>query len=278
MKTFLVLFMITGIAFANYTDDDSHYVEPQQEYSTDNIVLTSLGTWILTSTKTPRGIDCSDTTSELYITDYSTDMISIYDYTGTLLDQIDLPVEIPDVAGICLGSDYILINDNGSDTDINKYQSGIWNPEFANPSPNPMGMDMDASIIWEIESSTNILYRFDTNGTILNQWTLSEPPSSTSAMACTIFPMNGTHFVMIGGFTWSDFYFYEWDGANLTFIGTHVLPQSANQSYGAAWCQQRSTLFWVYKTGGNFNVCEFQCSISGVALERMTWGAIKATI
>jgi hypothetical protein len=279
MKTIFIVLVIIGMAATSYADEGPSAAEPQHGFSTDDIVLTSLGTWELPGSKTPRGIDCSDTTSEIFVTDYSTDMISIYDYTGNLLNQISCPGEIPDVFGLCLASDYILINDNGSDTDINKYQSGTWNPEFANPSPNPTGMDMDASgIIWEIEASSNILYRFNTSGTVLNQWTLPEPPASASAMACTIFPINGTNVVMIGGLTWADFYFYEWDGTDLTFIGTHVTPQSSNKSYGAAWCSQRNTIFWVYKGGGTFYVCEFQCFITGVALERSTWGAIKATI
>ncbi|MCK5115834.1 MAG: hypothetical protein KAR44_04490 [Candidatus Aegiribacteria sp.] len=278
MRYIFFILLIAGIAFTSFAGDGPSVVEPQHGFSTDDIILTSLGTWVITA-KTPRGIDCSDSVSEIYITDYSTDLIGIYDYTGTLLNHIPCPGEIPDVAGICQGPDYLLINDFGSDTDIFKYQTGIWNPDFANPASSPTGMDMDATgAIWEIEASSNTLYRFDASGTLLNQWSLSEPPASASAMACTIFPINSTNVVMIGGMTWADFYFYEWDGTDLTFIGTHVTPQSSNKSYGAAWCSQRDTIFWVYKGGGTFYVCEFQCFITGVALERTTWGAIKATI
>ncbi len=279
MNTVFVLLVVAGIAFAGFTDEGFIPAEPQHGHSTDDIILTSVGTWTIPGAKTPRGIDCSDSASELYITDYSIDMIGVYNYTGTLLDQIACPGEIPDVAGICQGSDYLLINDFGSDTDIFRYQSGTWSADFTNPASSPTGMDMDATgAIWEIEASTNTLYRFDATGILLNQWSLTEPPASASAMACTIFPINSTNVVMIGGMTWADFYFYEWDGTDLTFIGTHVTPQNSNKSYGAAWCSQRNTIFWVYKDGGTFVVCEFQCFITGVALERSTWGAIKATI
>lgn len=202
MKSIVFVLVIMGMTCVSYADQGPYAAEPQHGYSTDDIILTSLGTWELPGSKTPRGIDCSDTTSEIFVTDYSTDMISIYDYTGNLINQISCPSEISDVFGLCLASDYILINDNGSDTDINKYQSGTWNPEFANPSSDPTGMDMDASgIIWEMEASSNILYRFNTSGTVLNQWTLPELPASASAMACTIFPINSTNVVMIGGLT-----------------------------------------------------------------------------
>ena len=279
MKIFFIVLFIAGMAFTSYADEGLSAAEPQHGYSTDDIILTSLGTWVVVGAKTPRGIDCSDSVSEIYITDYSTDMIAVFDYTGTLVDQIACPGEVPDVAGICQGPDFLLINDFGSDTDIYRYQSGTWAPDFTNPASAPTGMDMDATgAIWEIEASTNTLYRFDASGTLLSQWSLAEPPASASAMACTIFPINGTNVVMIGGMTWSDFYFYEWDGTDLTFIGTHVTPQSSNKSYGAAWCSQRDTIFWVYKGGGTFYVCEFQCFITGVALERTTWGAIKAAI
>ncbi|MEN8209326.1 MAG: hypothetical protein ABFR50_08745 [Candidatus Fermentibacteria bacterium] len=278
MRVFLLLFVISVMTSVSFSGDISSS-EPQHGFSTDDIILTSLGTWELPGSKTPRGIDCSDTAEEIFVTDYSTDMISLYDYSGNLIEQINCPGEIPDVFGLCLGSDYILINDNGADTDINKYQSGTWSPLFTNPSSDPTGMDMDASgNIWEIEASSNILYRFNTSGTVLNQWSLPEPPASASAMACTIFPISGTNVIMLGGLTWADFYFYEWDGTDLTFLGTHVTPQSSNKSYGAAWCSQRDTIFWVYKGGGTFYVCEFECSITPVALERTTWGAIKATI
>ena len=279
MKFLFFALIFTSFAFANLTDEGLTAAGPQHGHSTDDIILTSVGTWAIDGAKTPRGIDCSDSVSEIYITDYSTDLIAIFDYTGAIVDYIPCPGEIPDVAGICQGPDYLLINDFGSDTDIFKYQSGIWSPDFTNPASSPTGMDMDATgAIWEIEASTNTLYRFDATGTLLNQWVLPEPPASASAMACTIFPINGTNVVMIGGMTWADFYFYDWDGTDLTFIGTHVTPQNSNKSYGAAWCSQRDTIFWVYKDGGTFIVCEFQCFITGVALERTTWGAIKATI
>jgi len=76
-------------------------IAPEHGQSTDDIILISLGTWVVTGAKTPRGIDCSDSVSEIYITDYSTDMIGVYDYTGAELDHIACPTEVPDVAGIC---------------------------------------------------------------------------------------------------------------------------------------------------------------------------------
>jgi hypothetical protein len=277
MKIAAVLFIVSGIGLAFNIDEADYSVVHNPQSPTDDIVLTPVNTWILSGVKTPRGIDCSDTAGELFITDYTADKIFILDYSGNSLGYIDVPAGLDDVGGICSGSDYLLINEMGSDTDIWEYHSTSWNPDVSNPSSNPMGLDMDADgNLWEIENSSNILYRFNSSGTVLNQWNLTEVPASASAMACTIFPVSGTNVLMVGGLTWSNFYFYTWDGSDLTYLGLHPVPESCNKSYGAAWCQQRDTIFWIYKTGGDFGVCEFQCFITGVALERSTWGGIKA--
>ena len=279
MKIITVFIIITGIAFGNNEAESCHSLEAQPDYSTDDVSLTSLGTWALAGVNTARGIDCSDTTGELYITDYTEDKIFVFDYNGVPLYEITCPVEVSDILGVCLGTDYILINDSGSDTNINKYQTGIWNPEFANPVADPAGMDMDSSgVIWEIEAGSKTLYRMNMTGTVLNQWILTEPPPSAHAVACTVFPWEGTQIVLVGGITWSDFYFYEYNGVDLTFIGSHILPETANQCYGVAWCDQRNSFFWIYKQGANYTVCEFEAIITPVTLEQTTWGAIKANI
>ena len=106
MKIILTILVVTSLAFAG---EELSSAAPQHGHSTDDIILTPLATWVVTGAKTPRGIDCSDSVSEIYITDYSTDLIGVYDYTGTVLDQIPCPGEVPDVAGICQGSDYLLV-------------------------------------------------------------------------------------------------------------------------------------------------------------------------
>lgn len=273
MKLISVLLVLFGVALAqNIEQADNAFTHSP----TDDIVLTPVASWMLVGAKTPRGIDCSDTVGEIFITDYSMDMIFICDYSGNSLGYIDLPDGLDDVGGIASGSNFLAVNEMNSDTYMFRYQSPNWNNMFMNPSSNPMGLDIDDSgYYWQMENSSNMLYRLDASGNVLNQWTLTELPAQASAMACAVLPINGTNIIMIGGLTWSDFYFYEWTGANLVFIGTHVLPQTCNKSYGAAWCQQRNSVFWVYKTGGDFAVCEFQCFITGVALDRATWGEIK---
>jgi hypothetical protein len=275
MKVLTLTIMICAAGIA-YGLGDADVSFQHESGPTDDIVLTPVANWMLDGAKTPRGIDCSDTAGELFITDYSGDKIFVCDYTGNSLGYIDVPDGLDDVGGICSSGDYILINEMDSDTHVWRYQSASWSPLFTNPSSDPMGFDMDDDgNFWEIENSSNILYRFNSSGTILNQWTLAEVPGSASAMACAVFPVAGIDVVMLGGLTWSDFYFYSWDGSDLVYIGSHPLPQSCNKSYGAAWCEQRSTMFWVYKTGGDFAVCEFQCFITGVPLQRSTWGGIK---
>ncbi len=279
MKFLLTLLMATWIAFSYAASEDNHSVEPQSGNSTDNIVLTPVGTWIIPNGSTPRGIDCSDSAGEIYISDYSADSIFVYDYTGSILEKFSPPAEVPAVQGICFGTDYILVNNRESGSNIHKYQSEAWSTDFANPASDPMGMDMDATdIIWEIDGAGHILYRMDTSGTVLNQWYVPEPPPSAHALACTVFPVDGRQVILLGGQTWPDFYFYEWDGSTLAFLGAQAIPQASNHSYGAAWCQARETIFWIYKDGGNYGVCEFQISIDVTALDRTTWGAIKASL
>ena len=276
MKSVSLILMICGLCYAGNLGEADFARAYESHSSTDDIVLTPVASWDLIGAKTPRGIDCSDTYEQIFITDYSMDMIFVCDYEGNSMGYIELPDGLDDIGGICSGYDFILVNEMDSDTYMFHYQAGSWSNEFMNPSTDPMGMDMDSDgYIWELESSSNSLYRIGPGGSVLDQWVLTEVPSSASAMACAVLPINGTKIIMIGGLTWSDFYFYEWDGVDLIFTGTHTLPQSCNKSYGAAWCQQRQTVFWVYKTGGDFRVCEFQCFITGVPLQRSTWGAIK---
>ena len=105
MKFLLTLLMATWIAFSYAASEDNHSVEPQSGNSTDNIVLTPVGTWIIPNGSTPRGIDCSDSAGEIYISDYSADSIFVYDYTGSILEKFSPPAEVPAVQGICFGTD-----------------------------------------------------------------------------------------------------------------------------------------------------------------------------
>ena len=55
MKIFFMVLVVTGMAFTSFADEGPSVAVPQHGYSTDDIILTSLATWVVTGAKTPQG-------------------------------------------------------------------------------------------------------------------------------------------------------------------------------------------------------------------------------
>ncbi len=242
------------------------------------ITLTSLNSYVITA-GSARCCDYADTTDELFVSDYGTDQIySLVPSTGALNYAIDCPAEIPNVCGVVFWWDtggHLLINDWNSVHDMYEY-TGSWAYACACPVPSePRGMDIDYDgYIWGQDATTRILYRFDDSGVVQTSFPIAEVPASFSCgVAC--FPYGSNLGIALTGYAWPDVYFYEFDGATLSYLGSAPVPETCTSSYGLTYSDNSSTFFWVYRTGTPYNVCEFSASIE-VALQRETWAGIKA--
>jgi len=285
MKYLLVTVLVAAVCFANDPDAGPQTGELQHsQFGSDDytITLTSENVFSLDFGSNLRGCDYADGYGELLISDYDTDSIYTVDpTTGDELARIACPPEIPDVLGVCYYETtdiYLLINDWRDILNIWRMGFGTgWELAYANPSPEPRGMDIDdAMTVWEIDASSRVLYHFDLNGSIIDTFSLTELPSSF-ACGLSVFPFEGDLGIVVGGYAYADFYFYRYDGSTLEFINSAPVPQAMNQSYGISYSCDTGSFFWVYKDAANdYFLCEFTAEIEQVSLEQTTWGSIKS--
>jgi hypothetical protein len=105
-----------------------------------------------------------------------------------------------------------------------------------------------------------------------DSFTLSEVPTQLSGV--TVFPFMGDVGLCVTTYSTFNLYFYQYDGSSMTYLGSVACPASCSSSYGLAYSENRGTIFWSYNSGG-YMLGEIEFSID-VALERSTWGEIKA--
>ncbi|MEN8209308.1 MAG: hypothetical protein ABFR50_08655, partial [Candidatus Fermentibacteria bacterium] len=198
---------------------------------------------------------------------------------GALNYSIAAPPEVPQVTGVVYqwnAGDELFINDWASGTDVWKYSGAVWSNAFPNIWAEPRGMDMDdTGYIWGQDAADRVLYRCDQTGGDVTSWAMPECPASYSC-GIAVFPFGPNLGIVIGGYSWTDFYFYEYDGANLTFLGSAPIFQSVSGSYGLTYSNNTDSFFWIYRDVSIYHITEFTAVIE-TPLQRDTWGGIKAT-
>ena len=142
----------------------------------------------------------------------------------------------------------------------------------ANPSGNAArGMDFDGTDFW-CSNATSGVIRFQPGG---SQEVIALPEVPSQMSGVTTFPYMGDIGLCVTTYNTLNFYFYSWDGSTATYLGSAACPASCSSSYGLAYSDDRGTIFWSYNSGG-YQIAEVDFDID-VALDRMTWGEIKAT-
>lgn len=285
MKYLIVTVLVAAVCFASDPDAGPQTGELQHSQAGSDdytITLTTENVFTLNFGSYLRGCDYVDGYGELLISDYDTDSVySVDPTTGTMDYGIACPPEIPDVLGICAyitTDNYILINDWKDILNIWRFGTTTgWEFAYANPSPEPRGMDVDdAMTVWEIDAASRVLYHFDLNGSLIETFSLTELPA-TYACGLSVFPFEGDLGIVVGGYAYADFYFYRYDGSTMEFINSAPVPQAMNQSYGISYSCDTSSYFWVYRdASSNYYLCEFTAEIEQVSLEQSTWGSIKS--
>jgi hypothetical protein len=201
---------------------------------------------------------------------------------GSQVNSFPLPWDTPDPFGV---GDY---SSAGFQPHCNDYNDVlIWYTSDFNVSYDNhydqygRGMDGTEIFIYEaygpVGAVVGAVCWFYPDGTGVHALLLPGITSQLSGL--TTFPYSGTLGLavttynpgLIGHFIW--LYQYNRDGFDL--IGTAQVP-SCDMSLGLAYSSSRGTFFWSWTdVSYNFHISEL--SITGLAMEQSTWGAIKTS-
>jgi len=192
---------------------------------------------------------------------------------GTYIDEVDLNYTNPHPWGVCYdASGYAYVNDySGSLIRWTDYSSWY---SYANPSGNAgSGMDFDGTYIWEVYWTDGI-YRFLPDGTVTGYYPISEISTQMSGM--TLFPLGSNLGVMIATHGGDIFYFYRFNGTELTYLGSEPCPLTISQSRGLTYSTERGTFFWSYDYGGEDYISELGIDFTFDDVQPTSLGDIKA--
>jgi hypothetical protein len=131
-------------------------------------------------------------------------------------------------------------------------------------------MDFDGTDYWITQSSSGI-YRHQP-GVGAEFFSLSEVPTQMSGL--TVLPFMGDVVVVVTTYNTHNWYFYQYDGSTLAYLGSAPCPVSCGSSLGLAYSDSRDTIFWSFSSP--YTIVEVEYDID-VALERSTWGEIKSS-
>jgi len=181
----------------------------------------------------------------------------------------------PHPFGVCYdGNEYPHINDfSGQKVYWTDYAEWDY---YSNPAGNKgSGMDFDGAFVWETYSAEGV-YRFLPDDTVEEYYPASEVGAQMSGLA--VFPYNGNTWLMISTHGVYLFYFYEFNGSTLTYIGTDDCPLEPDQSYGLTYAAERGTFFWSYTIEEEEWVAELDLGLDDdSAVVPTSMGVIKAT-
>ena len=280
MNKIIVLFLVVSAAMAWDPDaGPQSSMSPMAPQGYDDISTSVVADNVVSGVSSPRGIDYADSWGIIFMTDYGSDMFYAVDPSSGIIDEsYAVDPSIPDILGIVydLSTYSVFVNDWNAVMDMWYYNASAWSYGFPSPiSTEPRGLALDTSgYIWGMDASTHLLYSFDTSGANVSSWNLSSDVPSESCCGCAVFPYQGDLGIVIGGYSWPDFYFFRWDGVNMVLLGSTATPVSATSSYGITYSDDLDTFFWLYKdSGSQYHLCQFDVSIT--ALQRDTWAGIK---
>jgi hypothetical protein len=281
MKLFVLLLLCAAFTFAN--DDGCTetgvLISPPPDAGNATITLSLIDSWSVTWAAKALGLDCFEDGSTTYVLGTSnTDMaVRAFDpVTGTGAGTMPLNSANASCFGVAVNNDpdtHTYYTDDWADNVL--YYTDDFGSTWSTV-PNPAGiagrgMDFDGTDYWISNSSIGV-YRF-VPGVGQELFTLAEVPTQISGV--TVFPFMGDVGLCVTTYNTYNWYFYQYDGSSLTYLGFAVCPASCTSSYGLAYSDNRGTIFWSYNSGG-YRIAEIDFDID-VALERATWAEIKAS-
>lgn len=240
---------------------------------TDAWVINVLNTFTPSFTSNIRGLDFLEPGSIFFISGAQYKIFQCSAADGSYQNEFSLDPNNGYPYGMVNSQNYANVNDY-SDLDIYYFDGSIWNV-YANPATsNGRGMDFDGTYIWECWTSggTYGVYAFDESGTCYGQWNLTEIPSQLSGLA-VFDPGTGNTGIAVTTYNTHNIWFYDFDGASMSYLGMVALPGGASSSLGLCYSTTRETFFWSFNSSGGYTISELE--ITETALDHTTWGTIK---
>ncbi|MCD4700249.1 MAG: hypothetical protein K8S24_00180 [Candidatus Aegiribacteria sp.] len=280
MKILYFLLVLPLIAFGWIDDNglDSSIPIGEPPVGNDAIVLTYIGGFQVASAGNVLGLNMQYNSSQFGMVDNIGDKIlGINCTSGAELWYYDINYT-SGMGNFGTAHDwpvpYGWYLNSWTDTDMHYCDSGVWSVPFTNPAgTNGRGMSFEVSDdhLWQTDGSDGI-YRIASGGSFDY---FSTPEVSGQMSGLATFQHSGHTWVVVTCYLDQTFYFYDYTGFNLNFIGTADPGATGiSLSYGLTYSNFRDTFFWSYEMpGGICWVAELGYSIT--ALEQDTWGSIK---
>ncbi|OPL19282.1 MAG: hypothetical protein AVO35_11080 [Candidatus Aegiribacteria sp. MLS_C] len=276
----LICFAVLAFAGMDGQTGSSAPMESRPVHGTDGITLTVENTF--DPVTKALGLDIIEDVTFTYVLGTNNEdlVVQAYDaYTGNPLGSLPLDPANGSCFGVAWNND--LADDTYYTSDWNS-TSLFYTDDFGlnwstYPSPagdRARGMDFDGTDYWTTNGTGGGLWRFQPG---VGESNLAIPEVTGQPSGVTTFPYEGDVGVAVTTYSDHSVWFYVWDGASLTYLGSAPCPLPCSSSYGLAYSSNTDTIFWSYRdTGNNYKISELSFDIS-VALQQETWGSIKTT-
>jgi hypothetical protein len=210
--------------------------------------------------------------------DNENDYIQAWDAaSGTAVGTLPLSGSNPNCFGLAwnnnIDTDTYYTNDWGVASLFYTENFGTGWTTSANPAgSNGRGMDFDGTDYWQTNGNGGGLWRF-MPGEGQENIPIPEVPTQPSGIA--VFPNGSDLGVAVTTYNTWNIYFYNWDGATMSYLGFAVCPIACTYSYGLTYSETSGNLFWSFNSTTGYRLAELSFEIT--SLERASWASIKTS-
>ncbi len=280
IKLLFVVMLVAALAFGanDGCTDSSIGIDPGTSGS-DAVALTVINDW--TQTEQVLGLEIWESSS---ITILGSDRANLHMVGYNSSTGAPTGVTLPYDSGNtnCFG----IVWNNNTDTEVyytndwsvtHLYETEDFGVSWASvTSPNgsqARGMDFDGTDYWCTNADGGGLWRFQPG---VGQENIAIPEVPTQPSGLAVFPYGGNIGIAVTTYNTHNIYFYEWDGAAISYLGSAACPVSGiSSSYGLTYADLNGHLYWSFSDGSNYHIAEISFTIT--ALERSSWGSIKTS-
>lgn len=280
---FTALIVFAALSYAvdeNGNNSPGISINPEYSPGTDGFIVDVIETWHPSAPQI-LGLDWLNSTPDRYVlfACATQDKVYAWDTQSETTTDLSLSASNLNCFGVAAGpAGSILSTNDWGNSSLFVWNGSAWSTQSNPAGSNGRGMefDEDTGDYWEASSSgsTYTLYRF-IPGVGQSSYVITQPTNQLSGIA--LFPYNGNLGVVVTNYNAPhNFYFYEFNGSTLTYIGTTPCPaMGQTSSFGLCYAESRNTFFWSW-TSGTPSLTELE--ITYVGLTRSTWGSIKTML